>query len=126
MMGKRYEKDLGVFRYEVELHTDALIEDAMRAAQAAVNDLGEYIRAESTAIAPLREGPLTESAAVTPGSKPNSVFISYDKPYARIQHERTDFKHPNGRQALYLKSVMDNPATAQRARDLFSNHLNLK
>lgn len=34
--------------------------------------------------------------------------ISYNEPYAAVQHERVDFNHPMGGQAKYLETVLNN------------------
>lgn len=34
--------------------------------------------------------------------------VSFNEPYAAVQHERVDFKHPMGGQAKYLETVLNN------------------
>ena len=120
---KNITGNLGSFRYTVSLPDGAVLSSgADRAANAAVTALGEYIKAESTAIAPLRTGALIASARVEPGGI-HSTIISYNTIYARYQHEGVHFNHPNGRQAKYLESVMKDPATVQAARDLFAREI---
>lgn len=125
---KSISGSLGSFRYKIAvLDGGALSSGADRAANAAVSALAEKIKAESTAIAPLRTGALIASARMeTKGV--HSAVISYNKIYARYQHEGVNFKHPNGRKAKYLESIMQDPATAQAARDLFAREIqkNLK
>ena len=33
--------------------------------------------------------------------------VSYNEPYAAVQHERVDFKHPLGGEAKYLEKVLN-------------------
>lgn len=103
----------------VKMNTSRIIARAEAAARQAVQITGDYIKAESNAIAPLRNGPLIESSRVeTSGLK---TTISYNTAYAGVQHDHTDFNHPNGRQALYLKSVVENPATLRVMMDAFAD-----
>lgn len=119
---KSYTKNLGTFKYNIQIDIDGLGARAQRAAEESVMECGEYIRQRSTAIAPYREGPLTESARVR-SSGPVSATIEYAIVYARYQHENTGLRHPNGRQAKYLQSVMESPATQQAMQSIFQKHL---
>ena len=111
----------GVWTYRVEFDAGTVVEAARAAQQAALPKLGAYIKEESNAIAPLREGALIGSSKVEPNG--DSVIISYNTIYAHYQHEGTSLNHPNGRQAKYLESVMDDPATLQAAQDIFNAEL---
>ena len=63
---------------------------------------GEYVRAQSVQEVPLDKGPLQESCEVSDNGK-NTVFVSYDTPYALKQHEELGYSHPGGRKAKYLE-----------------------
>lgn len=119
---KSYTKNLGSFTYSIDFDVEGLGNRAQRAAEHAVMECGEYIRQRSTAIAPYREGPLTASARVH-RSGPTSAMIEYAIVYARYQHENTGLRHPNGRQAKYLQSVMESPATQDAIQSIFQKHL---
>lgn len=71
----------------------------------------EHILGQANEIVPLDEGPLQHSgtASVDPASL--TAAVSYDTPYAVVQHERLDFRHAPGRTAKYL----ERPFNASRA-----------
>lgn len=70
---------------------------------------GVYLAAEhlvgvARALVPKDEGTLERSgAAATDGLQ---GVVSFDTPYAVIQHEALDFHHPRGGQAKYLEQPM--------------------
>jgi hypothetical protein len=83
-------------------------EEAIRAVrQAAAEGLtlgAELILGEAVAIVPLDESPLQDSGKVTPATPSDlRAVVSFDTPYAVIQHEDLTLHHPNGRQAKYLE-----------------------
>lgn len=116
-----HTRALGNFRFTVNIDPSAIVAQAEAARAQALPVIGEYIRARSTAIAPLRDGHLTASARVEPEAE--KVRVSYGEIYAAYQHEGVGFHHPNGRQAKYLESVMNDPATAQAAERIFAGML---
>lgn len=117
-------KSFGSFRYNVDFDPSVLIAQVEAARAEALPEIGEHIRASSTAIAPLRDGTLISSAYVeTDQEKAIIGYAGSVAIYAHYQHEGKDFRHTNGRQAKYLQSVMENPATAQAAADIFANKL---
>ena len=98
-----------------------LIAGAEAAQQETLQQLGEYIQGESTAIAPLRGGALIASSYVEPSAE--NVRIGYNIIYANRQHEELNFFHPNGRQAQYLQKIMEDPNTQAHAEMLFGQNL---
>lgn len=112
---------LGNFSYRVEINSLALISGAEAARRETLAQLGDYIREESTAIAPLREGNLIASSYVLPSD--DKVEIGYNIVYANYQHEGLTFNHPNGRQAEYLRKIMQDPNTQAQAEALFTRNL---
>lgn len=112
---------LGNFSYRVEIDASALVSAAEAARRQTLVELGDYIREESTAIAPLRDGNLIASSYVRPSD--DKVEIGYNIVYANYQHEGITFRHPNGRQAEYLRKVMENPNTQAQAEALFARNL---
>lgn len=117
-----HSRNLGGFSYAVNIDSAVLIAQAEAAAKAATPLVGEYIKQESNAIAPLRDGTLIGASRVE--SQADSAIVVYGGViYAAYQHEGEDFHHPNGRQAKYLESIMQSPATAQAVRDIFAAQL---
>lgn len=52
---------------------------------------------------PLDQGPLKNSCYVDVADDGSSGTVSYDTPYAIVQHENTQFQHQRGRKAKYLE-----------------------
>ena len=109
------------FRCVVQFDADGIIARVEAARDQALAQIGEYIRARSVAIAPIRSGAMAASARVE--SAAGKVTVRYGTAYAVIQHEHTEFHHPNGGQAKFLQSVAEDPATAQMAADIFAKEL---
>ena len=107
------------FRCTVRFDAEGIIARAEAARDRAAAQMGEYIRARSTAIAPLRNGTLKGSARVE--SVAGRATVRYGAAYAAIQHEHTEFHHPGGGQARFLQSVMEDPATAREAERIFAD-----
>lgn len=81
----------------------------MRAGAArGLNRAATALKAESQARVPVDETDLRKSAATHDASEQSlEAAVTYDTPYAVIQHERLDFHHPTdhnpGAQAKYLE-----------------------
>ena len=116
-----HSKNLGCFRYKVAIDAGALVSRAEAARAQALPLIGQHIRAQSTAIAPLRDGGLIGSVRVELGD--DKVTVVYEKVYANYQHEGEKFNHPNGRQAKYLESVMEDHTTEQATQQIFLDKL---
>ena len=86
----------------VTWHGDEVAAGADRGARRGLGNAGEHLLVESNREVPLREGILQDSGRVEVDTAALSVAVSYDTPYAEVQHEREDFNHPNGRKDHYL------------------------
>lgn len=94
MAGKGWTNtlDIGPINARVaELAADALYEG------------GEMILAESDTRVPIEEGTLSRSGHVSEDRAELKVAVSYDTPYAVVQHEDMTFRHDAGRKAKYLE-----------------------
>lgn len=69
----------------------------------AIEDYAENVAEISTRIAPIEEGTLIRSAQVSRDDRAGKVAISYDTPYAVVQHEDTQLRHDDGRRAKFLE-----------------------
>ena len=73
---------------------------------------------------PLDQGPLKNSCCVDVNEDGSEGTVSYDTPYAVVQHENTHFNHQRGRKAKYLEDpVFDSgvqSAMAELAQSAFS------
>lgn len=66
---------------------------------------------------PLDQGPLKASCVVEVNEDGSAGTVSYDTPYAVIQHEKTSFHHQRGRKAKYLEDpVYDGGVQAEMAQ----------
>jgi hypothetical protein len=93
----------------VTVKSGVAISIAMRGEVAdAVNRVAERVLTASQQLVPLAEGTLEQSGAVSKAANAGDLtaHITYGTPYGRYQHERTDLRHPNGRQAKYLSDPL--------------------
>jgi hypothetical protein len=76
---------------------------------------GEHVLQESREIVPIDEGPLIRSGAVDVDPQKLICAVSYDTPYAVIQHE-IPMRHAPGKTHKYLEGPLN--ANASTIRDL--------
>lgn len=95
-----------------------------RAAVRGLNLAAEELRSRSIPKAPIQDGILRASAQVVPATEEHlQSAVTYDTPYAVVQHERLDFHHTEG-QAKYLEQPLMEGAKdyvgiiAQQIRDV--------
>ncbi|TDD25053.1 hypothetical protein E1287_37620 [Actinomadura sp. KC06] len=72
----------------------------------------EHLLGASRQVVPLEEATLERSGVATTDGLEGAV--SFDTPYAVIQHERLDFRHDEGRTAKYLEGPALEEADAMR------------
>ncbi|XAO35621.1 hypothetical protein SEA_FIRECASTLE_14 [Microbacterium phage FireCastle] len=73
---------------------------------------GEHILNVSNNQAPIEDGDLIRSGVVTSSSAAEkTVAVSYDTPYAAIQHEDMSLKHDPGRNAKFLANACKSEAS---------------
>lgn len=65
----------------------------------------EHTLGVATTLVPLDEDPLQNSGRVTVNGLEGQ--ITYDTPYAVVQHENLSFRHAPGREAKYLETPMN-------------------
>ena len=58
---------------------------------------------------PLDQGTLKMSGVVSVSDDGTQGAVSYDTPYAVVQHERTQYYHQRGRKAKYLEDPCNDP-----------------
>lgn len=101
--------------------------DQLKTAQVrAVNRALEYVLGKSNEKVPLEYGDLQRSGRVDmDGTGEPSGQITYDSPYAVIQHENLAYNHAPGREAKYLENaVIDNqPQIARILQQGFTSGL---
>lgn len=67
----------------------------------------EYVLGESLKVVPIDEAALQNSGTASINTQTLVAAISYDTPYAVVQHERLDFRHAPGRTAKYLEGPLN-------------------
>lgn len=75
---------------------------------AALMDAGEFLLQKANETIPFDEGTMARSGQVTKGD--GEVVVSYDTPYAVVQHEDTRIHHTNGRRAKWLQQTLNEQA----------------
>lgn len=89
---------------EVEWKGKAANAAARRGAIRGLQLATELLLAEAVKIVPLDEATLQDSGKATVDEEKLEGKVTFDTPYAVVQHERLDFHHPNGRKAKYLET----------------------
>ena len=72
---------------------------------------------------PLDQGPLKNSCYVDVSDDGSEGTVSYDTPYAVVQHENTWYRHQRGRKAKYLEDPCNNKAVQQEMLQLMKQAL---
>jgi hypothetical protein len=70
----------------------------------------EHLLQVSTQLAPHEEGDLARSGEISTDDTTLAVAVSYDRPYAVVQHEDMTLQHDNGKTAKYLEGPMNEEA----------------
>ncbi|WP_267244350.1 hypothetical protein [Streptomyces sp. PR69] len=99
-------------RYQLRFNGPQVERELRAAAAHGLFLSGEHVLGESQAVVPIDEAALARSGAVSVDEAAMAAAVSYDTPYAVVQHERLDFRHAPGRQAKYLEE----PLNAARTR----------
>ncbi|AWN03198.1 hypothetical protein PBI_APPA_16 [Microbacterium phage Appa] len=68
---------------------------------------GEHVLGVSNAQAPIEDGDLIRSGAVSQDGATKRTAISYDTEYAVRQHEDMSLKHDSGRNAKFLEKAIN-------------------
>jgi hypothetical protein len=80
---------------------------AHTAVQQALLDAAEAILTDSQDEVPHDTGTLERSGTVTDAPGEGAVYISYNTPYAKRQHEDLNLHHEAGRKAKYLEGPLN-------------------
>lgn len=90
-------------------HTRRLIDAQSAAATTFTEIFVDELLGEAQRLAPIEEGTLRASAGrTTERHAGGGVTVTgyFATPYAAVQHERTDYRHPRGGQAKYLEEPL--------------------
>lgn len=78
----------------------------------------DHLAAVSKEQVPLDQGPLKNSCYVDVSEDGTSGTVSYDTPYAVVQHENTQYQHQRGRKAKYLEDPANDSGVTAEMRAL--------
>lgn len=67
----------------------------------------EHVLGRSNEVVPLDEAELQRSGVASVEESSLTGAVSYDTPYAVVQHERLDYRHAPGRTAKYLERSLN-------------------
>ena len=80
----------------------------------------DHLAAVSKEQVPLDQGPLKNSCYVDVADDGSSGTVSYDTPYAIVQHENTQYQHQRGRKAKYLEDPANDAQVQNEMRELIA------
>jgi len=89
---------------ELKWHGEEAERLIRQAAMEAINTGAEAILTDAIDETPVDTGTLRRSGGVSWGLDRESVYVSFNTPYARRQHEELDYRHPRGGKAKYLET----------------------
>lgn len=92
---------------EFKWYGDKAISLAKQAAIQAIQTCAADLQGKSAAQAPIDTGDLRANCSVSPVQQEGntvSVTVGYDLPYAIVQHEHLEFRHPKGGGPKYLEN----------------------
>jgi len=97
----------------------ALIKDITRyGTEKGVHSALDHLAAVSKEQVPLDEGTLKASCFVSVANDGKYGAVSYDTPYAVVQHENTWYNHQRGRKGKYLEDPANDPQVLEEMRQL--------
>jgi hypothetical protein len=87
----------------------------------------EHLLGESRKLVPHEEGVLETSGKTSFDEASHTAAVSFDTPYAAVQHEDLSFQHDDGRQAKYLEQPMhtEAPVIARLAQGAIKREIGL-
>lgn len=96
-----------------------LIHDVVKkGSKKGIRDALDHLASVSKEQVPLDQGPLKNSCYVDVAADGKSGTVSYDTPYAVVQHEHTEFQHQRGRKAKYLEDPVNDAAVLSEMETL--------
>jgi hypothetical protein len=90
-------------RFKSKVNAEAVADEIRRAAGRGLRNATEHVLAVSNQRVPHEEGSLERSGAAVVDEEDLRGVVSYDAPYAIVQHENLDYQHKPGRTAKYLE-----------------------
>lgn len=87
----------------------------------AVRDCANLLLDESRKQVPVDIGTLSRSGMVS--AEGLQATVSYDTPYAVVQHEKLSLRHQRGRKAKYLEDPCNDPALKAKMMEYLDNNI---
>lgn len=109
--------------FTVKWHGKEVTQELHSAAVKGLKDAAEFLLDESNKIAPIDEGTLIASGETSVDAQKLQSAVSYDTPYAVVQHEDMSLSHKNGRQSKFLETAYKN--NIKRIRDYLARSIKL-
>ncbi len=108
---------------KISVHLDtALVEEVAKyASKRGLHAALDHLAAVSKEQVPLDMGPLKASCSVDVNEDGTSGTVSYDTPYACVQHERTWYRHQRGRKAKYLEDPCNDSTVQHEMAELIKS-----
>lgn len=78
----------------------------------------DHLASVSKQQVPLDQGPLKNSCAVDVNDDGSEGTVSYDTPYAVVQHENMRYHHQRGRKAKYLEDPVFDKSVQREMAEL--------
>jgi hypothetical protein len=98
-----------------ELKVDKTIAKSMHAAASRGLAIGaEHVLGEARKTVPIEEATLERSGATSLDPENLKAAVTFDTPYAVVQHEDMGLRHDAGRSAKYLETAMNSETTTVR------------
>ncbi len=107
--------------FRVKLDKEKVLRMSKAAAKKGLHDALDHLASVSKEQVPLDQGPLRNSCYVDVASDGRSGTVSYDTPYAVMQHEHTEYQHQRGRKAKYLEDPVNDKAVQGEMQTLLRN-----
>lgn len=92
------------------INTDQILAKARAGANRGLLLGSEHVLKVAREHVPIEEATLERSGRASQDPANLRAAVSFDTPYAVIQHERLDLAHDNGRTAKYLENALNSEA----------------
>lgn len=89
----------------IKFNNAGAIRIVTRSARDCIKEIMEEVLHKAQADAPVLSGDLRDAGKINYNR--SSISITFDKPYAAIQHEDLSFNHPRGGKAKYLEDAFN-------------------
>lgn len=89
----------------MEWHGDEIEKRLIDAQNRGLFISAEHLLGATIPLTPIRDNPLRNSGTASVDNAKSTAAVSFDTPYAVVQHERLDFVHKEG-QAKFLETAM--------------------